>query len=807
MSKFAIIGSSGPAHLAESLSRAFVARGHEVFWTGRIEADWHDESTRGSEAAVAVRRVLQFRPDATIVMEPSLLTESEIKLLSRYGPVLAWFGLDTLFFQDRLASAHQYDVVLHDAGAEVLDLYSSHMGRVSGVSFPSWTDHIAAPAVWGTGAPLGDIIVEGDFVATHRRRDYAEISQLGFDIDIYGQIGSDYAGLGRGRLDSVAELGGVAGGYGVALLFPPRSEDFHREASRFEVGICARTVTFMAMGIPTVSVTSAPGMSEIYPQMRTAGSVSQASGIIASLLKEDLDAVSREVTAHFDTYFTASARVEAIEALIADDAWRSLPTPERAHWFMQFQGGENAQPDAGKPLKWNPPRVDSPRVPKRSRFIVIGPDSRSMSRGATLSALLEDCGYSVRRVSPEKVAPALVDASVKNATVETLEVKTLLAGEEAPATIVFTDSEVTLRPSERDDLHAAGFTLAHINDSRPWSIAKARAILSSFDLVATSNRVNVDRFHARGFDSLFYLPQTIHRDFVNAIAHTTTGNFGPSEDQKIIKVSGDGGGGRTAAPALGHDVPSGVIDADYEDPKWLEGLGFGDLESHLRSGVTIGAYVGENYAPIVPDVMAYAAASSESFVFTRARDNREIYPFDQLGYLVGDVGEFASKARLIVERQEYREAIQDRRDKSIHALKEAERAAVDALASLQDSPLPRLVWTRDKPFVATSVEVGEIAKPIYIRADFTEALGDPELWRLRVKVNSSYVGSTDGSGVIVGLVTGTSPGQVVSVELTYRGVTPVVSFDATNVRINIGPAEVSGPLPSKLKATLEKRLL
>lgn len=343
-------------HVASSLERALRSRGHEVYNTGRFGSGYLFRDTDELLPSIASHLdvITGFRPDLVLVFRPASAPYPVLQALRGTGAVVAaWLSDDPVLFKDSYGPVIDlYDLILHCGNESVLRFYEQRFGRPTGVNFPFWTDHAAFPAVYGQHEPESTVMFLGNMVGPVRRARYEQLAAMGHSVRVYGRMEADPAGMGGGFLDSDAEVAEAGGRARVALNIPQFFSAYRGQPTWFpgleDLGhfdLPSRVVQYAAMGLPVVSVVPGAPRSPAFPEMEVCGGIEEADRRITDMLDSGgLPALAARTLDRFDRSFSATSRVQALEALLQDDSWRSLDAAERTVWFLQFDG--RTVPDA-----------------------------------------------------------------------------------------------------------------------------------------------------------------------------------------------------------------------------------------------------------------------------------------------------------------------------------------------------------------------------------------------------------------------------------------------------------------------------
>lgn len=505
-------------HLHESLERALLARGHEVLATGKIGHGFrfppHGSPAPNLEHAVA--SALEFAPDWVLVMRPASLPPHLLRRLRRGGARLtAWFSDDPVLFDLSYAPVlEQYDRILHCGTSAVLAFYERYFGRPTGVNLPFWTDHQAFPAVWGTEPPETRALFLGNVHDAVRRRRYFDLSRFGGDIRIHGKVGSDYARIGGGYLDTDAEVIAAGARTDWAVNIPQWFRDHRGMETWFpeldELGFFefpSRVVQTMAMGVPTVSIIDGGHDFATYPEMLVARTVDDAIDIVrdTSWDADRLSELSTAVLRRFDRHFSAASRAIAIEHFLQDDAWIELDAAARTRWFADIVDVQADIPSVeerrASPVSLNPFRRDSDSLPRRV-LLAMPHDSRPVSRAQAVLEALDELGVETEIIATDE--SGLWDALAAPK----------LSQLDADDAVLVVDLPVAVPATVRAALGARSVLIADL----PVLSSRSAAIAASYDLVATADAAIADRFREAGFSNVVQLARVVVPSFACALA-------------------------------------------------------------------------------------------------------------------------------------------------------------------------------------------------------------------------------------------------------------------------------------------------
>jgi hypothetical protein len=419
-------------HVPDSLERALVARGHEVLTTGRVWKGFAfpTEDVDLRRLTAAVDRVLEWKPDVLLCFRPAALPPPLLGRLERAGiHLMTWLSDDPVFWGGTYGHvADAYRTVLHCGAAPVLDFYERAHGRPTGVNMPFFTDGVAFPHRYDPDRATYDVLFLGNVDTGVRAGRYGTLAGLGADVHVHGRIGDDPAGIGRGYLDSDAEVQRAAAGARVGLSIPQFFRDYADTEHDFP-GLGAlghfqypsRVVQYAAMGLPVVSA-SDPDLVADFPELVVTTEEPDAlRAAVAGLLADRAALRDRGAATYqrFRRQFSAASRAMLLEHLVAGDGWRKLDTPERTALYAEFDGtaGEpdlSARPDlsaagAQPAAEAQRPRVEvtEPAVPSFAglRVAIAGVGWRRPTSVASVTErAFVELGATVRRVPNSELA-------------------------------------------------------------------------------------------------------------------------------------------------------------------------------------------------------------------------------------------------------------------------------------------------------------------------------------------------------------------------------------------------------------------
>ncbi len=514
-------------HVASSLERALRSRGHEVFNTGRFGSGYLFRDTDELLPSISshLDLITAFRPDLVLVFRPASAPYPVLQALRGTGAVVAaWLSDDPVLFKDSYGPVIDlYDLILHCGNESVLRFYEQRFGRPTGVNFPFWTDHVAFPAVYGQHEPESTVMFLGNMVGPVRRARYEQLAAMGHSVRVYGRMEADPAGMGGGFLDSDAEVAEAGGRAQVALNIPQFFSAYRGQPTWFpgleDLGhfdLPSRVVQYAAMGLPVVSVVPGAPRSPAFPEMEVCGSIEEADRWITAMLDSGgLPAVAARTLDRFDRSFSATARVQALEALLQDGSWRSLDAAERTVWFLQFDG--RTVPDVPvapvvpvtPEIRAAPDTRDSPVAAEKARDVVLAYryPPRRFDATDVIRRELEDWG---------RLAAVWVPDDHDHDDDGLLPLLASLEG--GPARYLVLGDGLRLSAREADAARDAGLSTVCLLSGEAFSPSDA----ARYDLVVRIGPAPVDRVNLLGpAKNALHTPAVVESAFLAAVQRRT----------------------------------------------------------------------------------------------------------------------------------------------------------------------------------------------------------------------------------------------------------------------------------------------
>ncbi|MGO1489007.1 MAG: hypothetical protein ACTHWA_10715 [Arachnia sp.] len=633
--RIAIFDGILETHLASSLERALVRRGHSVLNTGKVGQGFEFPKAGAdlSHLHEAISRVLAHDPEWVIVMRPASLPPQLLRRLKSGGANLAvWLSDDPVLFHLTYAPLlESYDLVLHCGTAEVLRHYETFFGRPTGVNFPFWTDHQAFPYVWGTEEAESTAVFLGNVHDQVRRKRYFSLARMHADVRIHGNVGTDYLNLGGGYLDSDEEVVNAGARAKLAINIPQFFGD-HRGLPTWFPGLDglgffeypSRVVQYIAMGLPVISIIAGQPKFESLPEMRVVEDVSAADRVISQLLEGELPEVSRQSEERFARHFSADARVLAFESLVTDDSWRSLDAVERNLWFTQFDG-RDAVPDTPPVAR---ERVNVSAPVDLGRVIVLGRDGdRPTSRVAVTIRALARMGADVIAVDAAQ-AGDLEDLGV---TADGLVVCGVPLSHLVPTSLPESAWRVVIDDS------------SHL----PQNIAP---LLPHLDAIGVRDPHLHAQLSAAGHEGVLFCPPSVDAHYLDLVANVV-------DVAPVVRTWASKETDSRFAPAFNSDIVDPVASIQRYSDLW--GTELEELARSSRARVGVVGFVGDRTAPMIDEITPFAAAAADVVVIPRVALASAVEPYPSLALQVREQGELASKLRRLATSPSLRAVVSD----------------------------------------------------------------------------------------------------------------------------------------------------
>lgn len=687
------------AHVGNSLERALVAAGHEVYNTGRFGRGFIFRQTDDLLPLLTpqLEAIEAFRPDWVLVFRPASAPYPILQALRGTGAQLAvWFSDDPVLFDLTYGPVLElYDLVLHCGNEAVLRFYQERFGRPTGVNFPFWTDHQAFPTVYGTQEPQTTALFLGNVAGPVRQARYEQLAGMNHPVRIFGQVDEDPAGLWGGFLDTDREVVEEGSRTRVALNIPQFFPDHRGLGTWFpgldELGsfdLPSRVIQYAAMGIPTLSIV--PGATGIrsFPELVVLDSIQAADAWIGAALAEGtLEDLGRRTAERFDRSFSAAARVRALESLFSDDSWRGLDAAERAVWFLQFDGRE-PMPAArwtpeGPPAGTGSPTrgAPAPRVVASEVMVLHGREAERFAPADVVMRELRALGGEPIVWGPARLGRYLT--GVEQPFEGVVDAEALLAslGAHRPRFLILAEG-LLLTTTGADLLRREGIsTLLLLGEEM---ITPARA--AGYDLVVRVGPAAVDRVALlQGEASAVHSPGLVESGFLRAVQVLREGTAGEGRRGVTVVASGADPVGDWAAQTLAGSASSGATAPGLVTAGDLAGAGLEDLASVLTRGVVYLQPVERGNRQLHPLVTPYAVCAAGTVVTTRHRTS--LFPD-----LYGDWLTKASSPSEAALKMERATSWTDRRrgrrpDRSLDAGRQLERWLAQAATNRSGRPV------------------------------------------------------------------------------------------------------------------------
>lgn len=343
-------------HVADSLARALVARGHDVLAPGKIWKGFHFPSEAGDLARINshLDQIIDWQPDCVLVMRAATLTPDMIARLRRAGIVTCvWLPDDPVLYD--ICYRHvidHHDIVLHCGGTDLLRFYRAR-GHGAGVNFPFWTDHAAFAPCYAPDAADLDMVFLGNCAGPVRRNRYGTIAALPGRTRIFGKVEQDPKAIhARYINDPDNHTGAISRALGqarLALNIPQYFRDYQGLPYDFPdlaglgcFQIPSRVIQYAASGLPVLSIGPDQDLATVFPEVAVARSRDEAIAQAKTLLADPdaLRARAQDTLARFRRDYSAEARAKLLEHLLcAPQTWRGASASTRAHMFMGLSPG------------------------------------------------------------------------------------------------------------------------------------------------------------------------------------------------------------------------------------------------------------------------------------------------------------------------------------------------------------------------------------------------------------------------------------------------------------------------------------
>lgn len=315
-------------HVRKSLSDALIARGHDVIMTRPLwKGHRFPESASDLETIRnGLSEAMAQDPDLILNFRASTLTPEMVRDARTRGIKTAvWLPDDPVLYE--VCYRHvvdRYDLVLGCGNAAVLDLYARNHG-IRSVNFPFWTgaDTFVRPATPIQDRP-DDFAFLGNLKGQVRSERYRTLEGLPGRVSIYGRLDHDPSDLGRGYLQTEAEIAQALGRAKFGINIPQFFHSYRGLAYDFpelpRLGAFqfpSRVIQYAACGLPVVTLGQHRAPAS-FPEMICGRDVA-AIGDQLDRLMSDPDMLQDLSTAVFDRFassFSANSRAAFLERLM-----------------------------------------------------------------------------------------------------------------------------------------------------------------------------------------------------------------------------------------------------------------------------------------------------------------------------------------------------------------------------------------------------------------------------------------------------------------------------------------------------------
>ena len=811
-------------HVGSSLKRAFIARGHDVFDTGKIGHGFKFPSPGSdtSHLSHAVGQVLDYRPDLVFVMRPASLPFNLLSELKRSGAALmAWFSDDPVLFDLTYGPVvGSYDFVLHCGNERVLQFYEEVFGRPTGVNFPFWTDHEAFPYVWGKEEPTHDVMFLGNVHDEVRRRRYFEMGKMSSSVALYGSVGADYFGISSGYLDSDTEVAVAGGRVRTALNIPQFFRD-HRGLETWFPGLGdlgffeypSRVVQYMAMGLPTISVVPDDAAFRSFPEMMLASGISDADQLVQTKIRSgELSDLSLATKDRFDRHFSATSRVLAIEALLDNDKWRGLSAREREVWFTEFDASTSTAStlEESHPIEiarsvvtssteeaGEEPEVEEAGIAPEffSSAVVVGLGwTRPASR---LNAVRDSLGHLGLDVIDAN--PGSLSGDPSGVCSKAIDVSRLARYRKLPrgGLLVVCGVDASVTETGVRFLRESGVTSVLVDDAGKVDVPRGIHLATCFDLLATQTYELFLQLRRRGFSNVEFLPQFASPQFM---AHLDS----VAAVDKAIHVRQDEQSEEVACPAMIWDVDA--VNTKVHSYDSLSSLSLGELATTLRSEVALLSPGGSRQNPRIHELAPYVAAASTWLFHPRNALPERVHPYEELAIGVQQVGELATKAKLLSSSQAYRRSYQARREPALKQITDGPELLREMLSRLAGGEA-----VDHQRLVSGSVRKVDLDRgdaqdaPAHVlEGRFVPLVGNYSDWWLSVRVQGKSVAGFTVRPHMKLLVTKPTNTSEIALEMVYQGSSAnIAATEAVRAHVSVMPVSSTPTIAARKLGAIE----
>ncbi|WP_146364528.1 hypothetical protein [Arthrobacter yangruifuii] len=543
--RIAIFDGILEGHVAQSLERSLLRRGHSVLNTGRIGKGFafpqEPETLRYLNAELD--RVLDFKPDVILVFRPASMPYALLRRARSSGALLmAWFSDDPVLWNLSYGLVVDfYDVILHCGNSNVLRFYEREHGRPTGVNFPFWTDNVAFPYVYRANPPANEAMFLGNVRGPVRARRYADLAGLTANVKIFGNVDDDPAGIWGGYADSNLEVMDVASRSLMGLNIPQVFSD-HVGTPTWFPGLDklsffqypSRVIQYAAMGLPIVSMIPDSRHLESFPEISCVRNPQELDDEIHRLVHEvDLNELSALTHTRFVRSYSADSRVLALEALVNGDVeWRGLSAEERTSLFLDYEANSYVEP---LPILSGVPsnshikamtvedqlraHLESMPVAQRTlRIAITGIGwSNETSDISTIVRGLDRLGHEVEKLNPYR-RHDLFAAGRNGKTKFMLQADPYVNSGKPPLDVfVFVGDWVSIAPMDAAVLRDQGCVLLHLASSVKVADMEEQRTAALMTYTTTLDPSVPKEFHALGLPNVGHMPKLMDRSFVEAL--------------------------------------------------------------------------------------------------------------------------------------------------------------------------------------------------------------------------------------------------------------------------------------------------
>lgn len=315
-------------HVRKSLSDALIARGHDVIMTRALWKGHRFPENAPDLDAIndGLSEAMAHNPDLILNFRASTLTREMLRHVRAKGIKTAvWLPDDPVLYDVCYKHiVNHYDLVLGCGNAFVLDLYERNHG-IRSVNFPFWTgsDTFARSAM-DQHDRRDDFAFLGNLKGQVRSERYQTLESLPGRVTIYGRLDHDPSHLGRGYLETEAEIAEALGRAKLSVNIPQFFHSYRGLAYDFpelpRLGAFqfpSRVIQYAACGLPIVTLGQhrAP---DSFPEMICGRDVAAVRDQLDRLMSdpEMLHDLSTAVFDRFTSSFSADSRAAFLEKLM-----------------------------------------------------------------------------------------------------------------------------------------------------------------------------------------------------------------------------------------------------------------------------------------------------------------------------------------------------------------------------------------------------------------------------------------------------------------------------------------------------------